>query len=258
MKEELDLSETAPEMQWERYEYQTLKAKGNATKRKLVLVKKRTKVGELFKYFQSLLENFPSHQFRSEWQTKQEKHLIDNLPEGDIVAVHDFSENYRCIEKNNLIQSSYFQKKEASLHVTILHRHAMLEVDGIESTPEDPRLIQEQLFVISPDLQHDHHFTYHAQWLLQEYLKSISYPLRTVHEYTHGCAAQYKSRHCFGSLNIAADNFGCDIIRTFYETSHAKGPQGAAGGFLKQQADMAVLRGENDHSKRGRLLFLPE
>ena len=51
MKEELDLSETAPEMQWERYEYQTLKTKGNATKRKLDLVKKRTKFGELLNVF---------------------------------------------------------------------------------------------------------------------------------------------------------------------------------------------------------------
>ncbi len=34
------------------------------------------------------------------------------------------------------------------------------------------------------------------------------------------------------------------LIRNFYETSHAKGPQDAAGGFLKRQADMAVLRSQ--------------
>ena len=244
MKEETDQSENSKDVQWERYEYQTLKTKGSLTKRKLVLVKKQTKVGVLFNHFQSLLHKFPSHQFRSEWQTKQAKHIIENLPEGDIVAVHDFSENYRCTEKKE-IQSSYFQKKEVSLHVTILHRHAMLEVDGVESTVQEPHIIQEQFFVISPDLQHDHHFTYHAQLLLNNYLKSISYPLRTVHEFTDGCAAQYKSRHCFGNLTIAAKNFDTNIIRNFYETSHAKGPQDAAGGFLKQQADMAVLRGKH-------------
>ena len=31
--------------------------------------------------------------------------------------------------------------------------------------------------------------------------------------------------------------------RNFFETSHAKGPQDAAGGFIKRQADIAVLRG---------------
>ncbi len=34
------------------------------------------------------------------------------------------------------------------------------------------------------------------------------------------------------------------IVRNFFETSHAKGPQDAAGGLLKYQADMAVLRGK--------------
>ena len=110
--------------------------------------------------------------------------------------------------------------------------------------PDDPRLIQEQFFVISPDRKHDHHFTFHVQNMMHEYLMSISYPLQTIHEYTDGCAAQYKSRHCPGSLTQVATKLNCTIVRNFYETSHAKGPQDAAGGYLKQQADLAVLRGK--------------
>ena len=34
------------------------------------------------------------------------------------------------------------------------------------------------------------------------------------------------------------------MIRNYYETAHAKGPQGAVGGFLKNQADYAILRGK--------------
>jgi hypothetical protein len=34
------------------------------------------------------------------------------------------------------------------------------------------------------------------------------------------------------------------LIRNYYETAHAKGPQDAVGGFLKNQADYAVLRGK--------------
>jgi hypothetical protein len=34
------------------------------------------------------------------------------------------------------------------------------------------------------------------------------------------------------------------LIINYYETAHAKGPQDAAGGFLKSQADYAVLRGK--------------
>jgi hypothetical protein len=34
------------------------------------------------------------------------------------------------------------------------------------------------------------------------------------------------------------------LSRNFYEISHAKGPKDATGGFLKKQADLAVLRGK--------------
>ena len=101
----------------------------------------------------------------------------------------------------NEIQSIYFQRTEISIHVTIIHRYAILEVDGIESTVEDPYLITEHFFVISPDEKHDQYFTHHCQKLVSEYLRSISCEVHTMHEFCDGCAAQYKSRHCFGDVS---------------------------------------------------------
>ena len=34
------------------------------------------------------------------------------------------------------------------------------------------------------------------------------------------------------------------MIRNYFETSHVKGPQDAAGGFIKINADFAVLHGQ--------------
>ena len=235
---EMDESESAPEIEWERYEYQTVKGKSTVFSRKLILVKKTTKVGTLFKHLLELLKTYPRHQFNSEWQNKQAKFIMEHMPAGDVITIHDFSENYRCTTKNE-IQSTYFQKSEVTIHVTILHRHhvnnGQLDLN---------QRVQEQFFVISPDGKHDHHFTYYVQQSIIEYLKSINYPIKTVHEFTDGCASQYKSRHCFGSLNVAAKELGVPYIRNFYETAHAKGPQDAAGGFIKHAADMAVLRGQ--------------
>jgi hypothetical protein len=48
------------------------------------------------------------------------------------------------------------------------------------------------------------------------------------------------------SLDLASSTreFGFQgIIRIFFETSQARGPQDAAGGLLKNQADMAIIRG---------------
>ena len=56
-----------------------------------------------------------------------------------------------------------------------------------------------------------------------------------IHEFTDGCAGQYKSEHTFA-------DFGCQIDRHFFETSHAKGEQDAAGANVKQRATFAVLQ----------------
>lgn len=64
-----------------------------------------------------------------------------------------------------------------------------------------------------------------------------------MHEFCDCCAAQYKSRHCFEDVCDSVAKFSyVELIRNFFETSHAKGPQDAAGGFLKIQADLAVVR----------------
>jgi hypothetical protein len=78
---------------------------------------------------------------------------------------------------------------------------------------------------------------------IKQYLDSISYDVDVMHEFTDGCSSQCKSRHCLGNLSFATTEYGYKVFhRTFFETNHAKGPQDAAGGFIKRQADIAVLR----------------
>ena len=201
--------------------------------RKLQFVTKKTKPGIMFQYLLKLLTDFPAHQHRANWQNSQFKTLIDNLPIDHAVCVHDFSESYRCSDQRER-QSSYFQKTEVSIHVTILYRHSILEKDGIYSSPENPKLIREQFFVISPDMQHDRSFTQYCQ-------KQISTNVTCMDEWTDGCSSQYTSRLCMGDVSYNTLGYKT-LIRNFYETSHAKGPQDAGGGFLKSQADIAVVR----------------
>ncbi|VDI00313.1 Hypothetical predicted protein [Mytilus galloprovincialis] len=161
---ELDVSDTAEFVKWEKFENVNVNVKGNKTIKKLMLVKKESQVGELFSYFRKLIETFPVHQHRATWQNEQFQNLVRNLPEKQCVCVHDFSENYRCSELTE-IQSAYFQKTEVSVHVTILHRHALLEYDGVDSSEDFPEIITEQFFVISPDLVHDQYFVHQVRKL---------------------------------------------------------------------------------------------
>jgi hypothetical protein len=114
------------------------------------------------------------HFFISNWQSTQMKSLIQNLPPKHCICIHHYLENYRYVEKNE-IQSNYFQRTECSLHVKIIHRHAILKFDGLYSTDDFPEIITEHFFIISPDLQHDHNFTKCAQQQIKQYLDSISY-----------------------------------------------------------------------------------
>ncbi len=96
----------APTIKWDKYEYRTIQSKGKE-RRKLMLIIKETKPCELFQYLKQLLQTFPAHQHRANWQNEQLKKLIDNLPEGDCISIHDYSEKYGCTE-NSELQSTFF------------------------------------------------------------------------------------------------------------------------------------------------------
>ena len=173
MKEEMDVSEDAPSVKWRKFEYVVLGVSEDGKERKrLQLVEKTTRPGKMFAYLQKLLHTYSSHQFRARWQNQQFQALIDNLPIGHVCAVHDYSENYSCVMQNQL-QSLYFSQTQVSIHVTVLHRHALLDKDGEESTETKPVIITEHLFVISKDCKHDHHSVHRARELMDGYLKEI-------------------------------------------------------------------------------------
>ena len=173
LEEEEDFTDNAPLIKWRKFEYVVTGVnEDNSDKRKLKLVDKLTSPGEMFVYLKKLVETYPSHQFRANWQNQQLRDLVENLPVGHAVAVHDYSENYSCTMQDQ-IQSLYFSQVQASIHITILHHHALLNVDGIQSTDENSHVITEHIFVISPDSKHDHHSVHSARKLMNGYLDEI-------------------------------------------------------------------------------------
>ena len=96
------------------------------------------------------------------------------------------------------------------------------------------------------DLLHDSYAVQHIRTLIHNYLTNkIKYLVKFLHEFTDGCSAQYKSKHCMGShVLLSNKDFGYFTKRNYFETSHAKGEQDAAGAHIKQRAAMAVVRNE--------------
>lgn len=237
-----DVSLQAPIVSWQKFDYVAVgQTQEGQEKRKLQLVRKETSPGAMFNNFKKLLHEFSSHQFRASWQSKQMKDYIDHLPLEHACCINDYSKNYSCISQDQL-QSQYFSQSQASVHVTILHRHALKDVDGVESTIEDPIIIPKHIFVISPDTKHDHHSVHQVRELVAGYLKEIKYDVEVMHEWTDGCSAQYESRHCMGDVSFSNSDFGYKTIRNYFKTSHAKGPQDGAGANLKHKTDMEIIK----------------
>ena len=145
--------------------------------------------------------------------------------------------------KSKRRQSEYFDINKVSLHVSILYRHAVEAVDGVSSSEEEPNTIKEHIFVISDDPIQDHDSVHKVQELIHGYFQNdLGYQVEKLHEFTDGCAALYKSRHCVGDLSCSLMDFGYHTQRSYFETSHAKGEQDAAGSHMKQRVSQAVLQ----------------
>ncbi|KAH3853809.1 hypothetical protein DPMN_096344 [Dreissena polymorpha] len=138
MLQDKNIPEPEKQISRERYEYVNIDVKGR-TKRKLMLIKKKTAAREMFTYFRSQLEP----QFSANWQINQLNSLKQCLPENTCLVIHDFSENYRFIEKGNHVNKN--------------------------------ELVSELIFCISPYGTHDHFFVTKVQEEIKSHLDSIGY-----------------------------------------------------------------------------------
>ena len=122
LQEESTRTDSSGTVKWQKFVYVEV-----GEKRKLKLVEMQTCPGEMFFYFIKLLERFPAHRFCTKWQHEQLQNLLNNLPFGHVCCIHDYSEN-----------------------ITIGFSRVIM------GRPKLP-IITEHLYVISPDLRHDHH-----------------------------------------------------------------------------------------------------
>lgn len=187
------------------------------------------------------MTHFPYHSFLAKWQREQLDSFLENFPLDQAVCIHSYSEGYASHSQDE-IQSEYFDINKISLHVTILYRHSNEEIDGVQSTEEKPVICKEHLFVVPDDITQDHDSVLHIQKLTSKHLQESKCVIKNMHEFTDGCAGQYKSRQCLGDLFCSLATLGYTVQRNFFATSHAKGEQDAAGSYVKQKASTAVLR----------------
>jgi hypothetical protein len=100
------------------------------------------------------LKTFAMHCFMKHHQNNQHKLMQKKLKFGHVMTTMDFSENYTCSHPD-MVASEYYVMQQATVHVCLVNRHAEMHFDGVESTVENPIIVEDQFFVISEDNQHD-------------------------------------------------------------------------------------------------------
>ena len=169
------------------------------------------------------------HSFIAKCQNQFLKDRKSNLPDGHLIILADFAENYQFTIQDE-IQSYHWNSGQCTIHPVVIYQNSQ------------DKLISESMCFISDDLQHDIGFVYQLQTQLTSYIKR-NYPYSTKLEYySDGCAGQYKNFKNIQNLCNHNDDFDLDADWSFFATSHGKSPCDGIGGTVKRLLTRASLQ----------------
>lgn len=175
------------------------------------------------------MNDLPGHIFRAQWQQKQLKQCIETLGNNEVCMCMDYAESYQCRFQSE-IQSAFFEQNSVTIHPIVAYYK------------EEDMLVKHSIVGITDDIHKDFAgvkcFEEDALTKIETQTgKSIS----CIHEFTDGCANQYKGRKAFYEL---AQRKQINVTRNFYETSHGKSVCDGVGAVVKSSAHNAVLSGK--------------
>ena len=102
-------------------------------------------------------------------------------------------------------------------------------------------LMYDNFCFVTDELDHNKFAAYHLKQKLISLLREKVPNLQTIHFWSDGCAAQFKSKYCFKLLmEYPAD---LEITWSYFESHHGKGPVDGIGGRLKNQVYKTVKAG---------------
>ncbi|XP_062571004.1 uncharacterized protein LOC134233020 [Saccostrea cucullata] len=179
------------------------------------------------------LEKLAVHLFVAAWQQNQFSQLLKRVPSNWVVLNMDFSENYACLNQNE-VQSAHWGHNNVTIHPTVAYYRCPKENCN--------DVIQEALIFVSDDLQHDSHAVATFVSVANEHLQqNRGLVIEKEIQFTDGCAAQYKSKTPFTDISYSNEDYGFSVERHFYGSRHGKGPSDGAGAVVKSGARRAVM-----------------
>ena len=200
---ELFEDSTANQISWKVWEtsHNTTTNIGVETqKKKNMLVSKTESVASLIDELQSEVDSLSLHLFIANWQHAMFKTISSKLPDGWVVTVLDFAENYTCTYQDK-IQSAHWAHNQVTFHPVVAYYTCYHD--------EGSHITQEAIVFISNDLKHDTHAVCHFTKVAVHHLKEKR-GVRVTQEiqFTDGCVSLNKSKGSFCDISYAKVELG--------------------------------------------------
>ena len=177
----------------------------------------------LNKYLEQL-NKISLHQFMKIWQLKQFNISLQNLRKGQVLLVHDFSQNLLLYAQDE-VTAAHWDHEQVTLHATVVYYVGPCG-----------KMIKEEVIHMTNNRKHIEKTVAVFQKKTIEFLKSKKVPILEILEWTDNAPSQYKSRNCFQRLSLMK----YPITRNFFEEKHGKGPSDRAGACFKTYVSKIV------------------
>lgn len=193
----------------------------------------QTVVNDADNFLELFLEAVPivrKHDYIAAKQAEFYRITRENLSEGEVIVVADFSENFSFVFQDS-VQGVHYNNLQATVHPFAAYYL------------EDGKIVALNYIIISDYLDHNS-ATFHAfQRKFIAFLRSRLTKLIKIIYFSDGAGSQYKNR--FNMLNLLNHqrDFGVPAEWHFFATAHGKGPSDGLGGTLKRLATRASLQG---------------
>ena len=186
-------------------------------------------VDDFTETFCETLKKYQQHSFITKMQSSYYKHIKENLSDGEILVICDFSENYSFVIQDE-IQSFHWNNNQVTLHPFVAY------------FTQNGNFQHFSYVAISESIEHDVIAVHLFQKMFIEFLKEKVPNTQKIIYFSNGCAAKYKNCKVFLNLCYHRDDFGLEADWNFFATSHGKGPSDGVGGIVKRLVSRAILQ----------------
>ncbi|XP_053620562.1 uncharacterized protein LOC128681045, partial [Plodia interpunctella] len=215
--------------QWVRTDHKYQKASKECVTKKTIKQEQVGTVADLTSLFLEKIPHFKVHVYNWKEQQRQYQKCVNNLKNGEIAILCDFSENYECKYAHE-VQSIHFG---ASKNTITLHTGAIFFSDKCQT-----------FATVSDNNNHEPGAIWAHLLPVIKYAKE-SYPeISVIHFFSDGPTSQYRQKKIFFLLNLFTCKLNLNYSTwSFSESGHGKSVADGVGGSVKRQLDRRVSYG---------------